>query len=184
MSVGGLVLAAGEGRRFGRPKALVEVDGERLVDRATRLLRDGGCVPVVVVSGAIPLDVDGADVVHNAAWPTGMGSSVRAGLDALTGSAADAVVIALVDQPWLGPESVRRLISAHGHGAVVAVATYSGQRGNPVLLARSVWAAAADLARGDVGARAFIGAHPELVTPVDCTDTGRPDDVDRPVDLR
>ncbi|MCG5440355.1 NTP transferase domain-containing protein, partial [Micromonospora foliorum] len=48
----GLLLAAGAGRRFGRPKALVELDGEPLVRRAIRLLGDGGCAPVHVVLGA------------------------------------------------------------------------------------------------------------------------------------
>jgi choline kinase len=64
----GLLLAAGEGRRLGRPKALVEVDGVRLVDRAVRMLRDAGCTPIVVVSGAAPVEVAGAVVVHNTDW--------------------------------------------------------------------------------------------------------------------
>lgn len=181
-AVAGLVLAAGEGRRFGRPKALVEVDGERLVDRAVRLLRDSGCDPVVVVSGAVPLEVDGARVVDNPNWRSGMGSSLHRGLAALPES-AEAVVIALVDQPWLGPQAVRYLRTAHASGAVVAVATYAGQRGNPVLLDRSVWAEAARLAQGDVGARALMAAHPELVFEVSCDGTGSPADIDTPTDL-
>ncbi|PSL04017.1 nicotine blue oxidoreductase [Haloactinopolyspora alba] len=179
----GLVLAAGEGRRFGAPKATVELDGERLVDRAVRLLADGGCRPVVVVDGAVPLTVRGARVVHHEDWSSGMGSSLRAGLEALRAEATGAVVVVLVDQPWLGPESVRRLRAARAGGAFVAVATYGGQRGNPVLLAREVWDDVAALAQGDVGARAFMTARPELVTSVACDDTGRPDDVDVPEDL-
>ena len=63
MTVAGLVLAAGEGRRLGRPKALLEVDGERLVDRAVRVLHEAGCSPVYVVAGATPLgDIGGHDV--------------------------------------------------------------------------------------------------------------------------
>lgn len=181
-SVAGLVLAAGEGRRFGGPKAVVELDGERLVDRAVRLLTDGGCSPIVVVDGALPLTVDGARVVHNPDWPTGMGSSLRTGLAAL-GDPVDAVVVALVDQPWLGAEAVRRLRAARAAGAVVAVAIYDCRRGNPVLLARDVWAGVAELAQGDVGARAFMAAHAELVTPVPCDGTGHPTDIDHPEDL-
>lgn len=180
--VAGLVLAAGEGRRLGRPKALVEHRGERLVDRAVRTLRDGGCDPVVVVSGAAALDVDGATVVDNRNWASGMASSLRTGLAALPADAG-AVVISLVDQPGIGPESVRRLVTAYERGAEVAVATYDGQPRNPVLLARRHWAGVAALAVGDVGARPFLRAHPELVTPVDCGDTGDPTDIDTEADL-
>ncbi|MBB0994770.1 NTP transferase domain-containing protein, partial [Dietzia sp. SLG510A3-40A3] len=75
----GLVLAAGAGRRFGGPKALVDFRGVRLVDRAVGLLRAGGCDRVLVVSGAVELEVPGAEVVHNPDWDTGMGSSLRVG---------------------------------------------------------------------------------------------------------
>lgn len=183
--VAGLVLAAGSGSRFGGPKALVEYEGSRLVDRAARLLAGGGCDPVVVVSGAVSLTVPGAIVVHNPDWATGMGSSLRAGLRALTASKAGAVVVALVDQPWVGVDAIRRLQTAwRSENATVAVATYDGKRGNPVLLSRSVWGEVATLAEGDVGARPFLQAHPDLVTPVDCTGTGTPADVDTPADLR
>ena len=93
MSVAGLVLAAGEGRRFGGPKAVVELDGERLVDRAVRILTEGGCSPVVVVSGAVPLTVADVDVVPNPLWPSGMGSSLRVGLAAVTDTPTSAVVV-------------------------------------------------------------------------------------------
>jgi CTP:molybdopterin cytidylyltransferase MocA len=183
--VAGLVLAAGSGSRYGGPKALVEYEGSRLVDRAARLLASGGCDPVVVVSGAVSLTVPGAIVVHNPGWAAGMGSSLRAGLRALTASAAGAVVVALVDQPWVGVESVRRLAAAWSAGGMpVAVATYDGARGNPVLLSRTVWDEVAALAVGDVGARPFMKANPSLVIPVDCTGTGLPADVDTPSDLR
>ncbi|WP_129663019.1 nucleotidyltransferase family protein [Phytoactinopolyspora endophytica] len=185
----GLVLAAGEGRRFGSPKAVVEVEGERLIDRAVRLLAEGGCLPVVVVEGAVGLEVTGqaagvpVRVVYNPDWRDGMGSSLRVGLDAVRETGVGAVVVALVDQPWLGPESVHRLRGARAGGAFVAAATYGGERGNPVLLGSEVWDDVLALAEGDVGARAFIQAHPELVTAVPCDGTGRPDDIDHPGDL-
>lgn len=188
-AVAGLILAAGEGRRFGGPKALVEVEGERLVNRATRLLTDGGCTPIVVVQGAVDVDVLGMSpdapvhVVTNPDWRGGMGSSLRAGLAALREHDVDAVVVALVDQPWLGSEAVRRLRAARAGGAFAAVATYGGERGNPVLLGRDIWDDVAALAVGDVGARAWMAAHPELVAAVPCDDTGNPDDIDYPEDL-
>ncbi len=183
-AVSGLLLAAGGGRRMGRPKALVEVDGEPLVRRGVRLLADGGCTPVVVVVGAAAEQVrplcDGARVVEAADWATGMAASLRAGLAAVTG---DACVVALVDQPGVTSAAVERLRAAHRDGARAAVATYAGRPRNPVVLDRSLWAEVAAAAVGDEGARPWLRAHPELVVEVDCTDVGTPDDVDTPQDL-
>jgi len=180
--VAGVLLAAGEGSRLGTPKAVVELGGRRLVDRGVQLLRDGGAAPVLVVTGAVPVTAPGALTVHNPDWPTGMGSSLAAGLRALSGDCA-AAVIALVDQPLIGAEAVRRLIAAYRAGAEVVVATYDGEPRNPVLLARRHWAGVLDVAVGDAGARPYLRAHPDLVTRVECADTGRPDDVDTPGDL-
>ena len=180
--VAGLLLAAGQGSRLGRPKALVEIAGQTLVTRGIGLLRAGGVEPVIVVTGAVSLDLPSVILVHNPDWRTGMGSSLRAGLATLPDS-ADAVVIALVDQPLISPEAVRRLIAAFQAGASVAVASYDGQPRNPVLIARPHWADAAAAAQGDAGARPFLRTHPELVTRVECGDTGRPDDLDTSADL-
>ena len=118
--------------------------------------------------------LDGADEVDEADGADG---------SAVPGSAAGAAVIALADQPLVGPEAVRRLITAYHNGASVAVAAYHGQPRNPVLIAREHWPAVLALATGDTGARPFLRAHPELVTLVECGDTGSPDDVDTPEDL-
>ncbi len=178
----GLLLAAGSGSRLGTPKALVEFDGERLVDRGVRVLQDGGCRFVVVVLGAAAVRVQGAVTVHNPDWSSGMGSSLRAGLGAIPAT-AEQVVISLVDQPFVGPAAVERLIRAAERGASVAVATYGGARRNPVLIAREHFAEVARLATGDAGARPFLKAHPELVVAVPCDDVADPADIDTPADL-
>jgi CTP:molybdopterin cytidylyltransferase MocA len=180
--VAGILLAAGQGSRLGRPKALVELGGESLARRGVRLLHDGGAAPIVVVTGAVAVDLPGVLVVHNPDWRTGMGSSLTAGL-ATVPEGSGAAVVALVDQPLVGPEAVRRLIAAYAVGARVAVAAYDGAPRNPVLLAREHWPEVAALAVGDAGARAFLRAHPELVTLVECGDTGSPDDLDTRSDL-
>lgn len=187
MRVAGLVLAAGEGRRLGRPKALLEIDGERLVDRAVRVLREAGCTPVYVVAGAAPLaDLPAHPsapviVVDNPDWPTGMGSSVRLGLASV---AEDAVVIMVVDTPGIGAAAVRRLVEAHAAGATAVVATYDGAPRNPVLLTREHFSDVSALAVGEVGARAFLSGRPDVVTQVECSDVADPDDIDTRDDVR
>ena len=178
----GILLAAGQGSRLGRPKALVEIGGESLSRRGVALLRDGGAAPIVVVTGAVAVDLPGVLAVHNPEWRSGMGSSLAAGLATVPDTCA-AAVIALVDQPLIVPEAVRRLIAAYGAGASVAVAAYQGAPRNPVLLAREHWPEVVALAVGDAGARPFLRAHPELVTLVECGDIGRPDDLDTRSDL-
>lgn len=193
--VAGILLAAGDGTRLGQPKATVELGGLTLAERGVRLLRDGGADPVLVVTGAVPVELPGTLSVHNPDWASGMGSSLAVGLRALAGRApaADAgtragsgvaaVVIALADQPLIGPAAVRRLVAAHDGGATVAVAAYEGKPRNPVLIARVHWADVLATAGGDTGARPFLRAHPDLVTLVECGDVGRPDDIDTPEDL-
>ena len=180
--VAGVLLAAGEGKRLGTPKALVELGGRRLVDRGADLLRDGGTAPVVVVTGAAPVTVPGVVLVPNPDWRTGMGSSLAVGLRALPGECT-AAVIALVDQPLIGTGVVRRLVAAHQAGAELVVAAYHGRPRNPVLLARQHWTGVIAAADGDTGARPYLRAHPALVTLVECADIGSPDDVDTPEDL-
>ena len=189
-AVAGVLLAAGEGSRFGRPKALVELDGQTLGERGVTLLRAGGTDPVLIVTGAAQVDLspeNQARIVYNREWRTGMGSSLRAALRALTelevGPDVGAAVVALADQPLVGAEAVGRLIAAYQAGAAVAVAAYGGKPRNPVLLAREHWPEVIAMATGDQGARAFLRARPELVTPVECGDTGCPDDIDTPADL-
>ena len=189
-AVAGVLLAAGEGSRFGRPKALVELDGQTLAERGVTLLRAGGTDPVLIVTGAAQVELrpeHQARTVYNGEWRTGMGSSLRAALRALTeleaGPEIGAVVVALADQPLVGAEAVGRLIAAYQAGADVAVAAYGGKPRNPVLLAREHWPEVIATATGDQGARAFLRARPELVTLVECGDTGRPDDIDTPADL-
>ncbi|QBI53865.1 nucleotidyltransferase family protein [Streptomonospora litoralis] len=180
--IAGMLLAAGQGSRLGRPKALVEVAGERLADRGARMLREGGCAPVYIVTGAAEVDVERAAAVHNPDWETGLGSSLRVGLEAMPGD-VDAVVVALADQPFVSAAAVRRLLAAYGDGARAAVATYAGNLRNPVLLAREHWPSVHALAEGDVGARPFLRAYSHLVTTVPCDDVASPDDIDTPEDL-
>ena len=174
MTACGIVLAAGAGTRFGRPKAEIVLSGERLVDRAVRVLREGGCAEVVAVVRQ-GMAVPGAVVVVNPDPERGMGSSLRLGLAAASGTRA---AIMLVDTPGIGADAIRRVLAVD---APVAVATYGGRGSHPVVLDRPLWTEVAGLADGDQGARPFMRAHPDLVVEVACD--GDPADVDTPADL-
>ena len=170
----GLVLAAGEGRRFGGPKAPYVLDGERLVDRAVRLLHEAGVDQVLVVLGAWVGDVPHAEVVVNDDWPQGMGSSLRAGLAHLaTLDDVDRVLVTLVDLVGLTPVAVARVLACD---ADLAAATYDGRRGHPVLLGRRHWAGVAASATGDRGARAYLAEHD--VSAVEVGDVAHDADLD------
>jgi CTP:molybdopterin cytidylyltransferase MocA len=182
--VAGLVLAAGGGRRYGMPKALVEYEGSLLVERAVRTAR-AVCDPVLVVLGARAVDVwrtadlDGATVLANADWETGMASSLRTGLEGLRGwpGRVDAALVLLVDMPGMTPAALERL-AEHATPDALAVAAYDGVRGHPVLLGREHWAGVAASATGDEGARRYLAAH--QVSEVDCTGLADPTDLDVP----
>lgn len=181
--VAGLVLAAGAGRRYGRPKALVERDGQLLVERASATARDGGCRPVVTVLGAAApavrarADLGAAIVIDNPGWATGMGSSLRAGIAALWATEAVAVIVLLVDMPGVTPEAVRRLTVLASPDAL-AMAGYGSHRGHPVLLGRAHWADVAALAVGDVGARPYLRDRAADLRVVPCGDIASGADLD------
>jgi CTP:molybdopterin cytidylyltransferase MocA len=170
---------------MGRPKALVEVDGEPLVRRALRALTDGGLAPVVVVLGARAADVrpllpSAVEAVEAADWADGMGASLRAGLAALAGR-ADAAVVHLVDLPGVPAAAVARLAALAGPHAL-ARAAYGGRPGHPVLLGRAHWAGVAAAATGNAGARGYLAGRADVAL-VECGDLADPDDVDTPEQL-
>ncbi|WP_223884108.1 nucleotidyltransferase family protein [Micromonospora craniellae] len=185
--VAGLVLAAGAGRRYGRPKALVEVHGRLLVERTVATLAAGGCDPVTVVLGAdaesvaARADLAGATVAVNPEWASGMGSSLRAGLAALAPTPAVAALVLLVDMPGIIPEAVRRLVGLAAP-QVLAMAGYHTGRGHPVLLGRAHWAGVAASAVGDVGARPYLRERAEQIRVVPVADVADGGDIDTEAD--
>ncbi len=185
----GLLLAAGAGRRYGGPKALVVEDGEPWVVRAAHALLDGGCGDVLVVTGADAEQVEELLASHTdgrvattrcGTWEQGMGESLRAGLTALSTRGRTVplrVVVHLVDLPDVGAAVGARLLAASSGGtADLARAAYDGRPGHPGLLGRDHWEGALGGARGDAGARAYLRrATPYLV---ECGDLATGRDVD------
>ena len=163
--VAAVVLAAGAATRFGSPKQRI------LLPRVLERVRASRVDDVVVVVGAHDVETD-ARVVRCAEWARGPGASLRCGLAALSPE-TDAAVVVLADGPDLSPAAVDRVVAAwRDTGAEVAAASYGGERGHPVLLARAVWSRIPD-----------EGARPLGAVLVECDDLGAPGDVDFADDL-
>ena len=183
------ILAAGRGSRLGGdvPKPLVELRGRPLVAWALGAATVSSLRPIVLVVGhrgdaVARAATEGVVVVRSPRWRRGIARSLRAAVEALEPWAqVGAVAVGLADQPLVGADAYRRLAGAYRDGARLAVATYDGQRRNPVLLGRTMWPQARRL-DGDEGARALMDE--DDVVEVDCTDTGSAADVDTLDDLR
>lgn len=180
--VAGILLAAGGGRRMGRPKALVATaDGTPWVVSAVRALRGGGCDPVLVAVGAEAAQVrallSGEPVrpVEVPDWSAGMAASFRAALGAAFSTGAHAALVHLVDLPDVDRRVIARL-RAHGSSSVLARADFGRGPAHPVLIGRDHWAGAIASAEGDQGARAYFAAHDHRL--IDCSDLATGEDVD------
>ncbi len=184
MTVMGLLLAAGAGRRMGQPKALVrDADGTSWLCRSTGVLLDGGCQGVAVVLGAeadaaAELLAHAPDIqfVIASRWAEGMGASLSAGLAAIQEAHASAVLVHLVDLPDVTSEVVRRVIGEGPGPDSLRRATYDGRQGHPVLIGRGHWDGVISAATGDQGARVYLSAHQAVA--VECGDLATGHDVD------
>jgi len=181
--IAGLVLAAGAGERFGGAKQLAPLDGRPLLEHVLATMAAAPLDRVVVVLGARAAEVLGGVPLHGAeavvcdGWAEGMAASLRAGVDAV--GTAEAVVVALGDQPRLSPHAVARVVAARGESPAVR-ATYAGVPRHPVLLERALFDRLRALS-GDEGARRVLDGVP--VSEVACDGLGSPDDVDTPAEL-
>ncbi|WP_089013589.1 nucleotidyltransferase family protein [Micromonospora inositola] len=180
-----MIIAAGGGRRLGGPEALLHQGEKPLVNRMIDTMVEAGCEQIVVVLGAAAdqvrqtTDLTGATVVVNRAWGTGVGSSIRAGLAALTDDGIEAVVVAPVDMPGLTAGAIRR-VTALPYPDVLVCATYDGLRGYPMLFGRRHWAGIATLASADVGARPYLLAHKDQIVDISCDSVADGSRIDSP----
>jgi molybdenum cofactor cytidylyltransferase len=187
-TIEGILLAAGESRRMGFPKPLLEVEGETFLARIARsMLTTVDRLIVVIgahrdaVAAVVPTDSRISTVV-NADYGFGQLSSIKMGLRAVSAD-ADAVIVHLVDHPTVLPETFRRVAAEYeASGKPVVIARCSGRRGHPVLFDRSLFG---ELERApfEIGARAVVMADADRVKYADVDDPGVILDLDTPADL-
>jgi molybdenum cofactor cytidylyltransferase len=181
--IAGLVLAGGEGTRFGGPKQLAELDGIPMLEHVLRTVAGAGLDRVVVVLGSAAdevmaaVDLHGAEPVVCERWEEGLSASLACGLAEVED--ADAVLVILGDQPRLSRQAIRRVLAA-GDGAPAARCTYGGRPGHPVLISRELFERMRDVT-GDHGARNVLMSAGTREVP--CDDLGGGEDVDTPEQL-
>lgn len=182
----GLLLAAGQGRRFGSDKLLHPLDdGTPMAVRAARSLKAAcpGSIAVLrpeqtVLAGL--LAEEGLQPVFCAAARGGMGHSLAAGVAA--SPAAGGWLVALGDMPFIQPQTLLQVARALEAGASLAAPWLNGQRGHPVGFA-ACWRAELLALAGDAGARDILGRHARAMVRIETTDGGILRDVDTPGDL-
>lgn len=152
---------------MGKPKQLIVLAGEALVERAVRVAAEAGCDPVVMVLGASAGDVlagcalRGARVVVNEDWGEGMASSIRAGIAAMR-EEVDAAILMTCDQPAVSAEHLRGL--AQRERDEVVGSRYAGKLGVPAYFPARSFAQLSAL-RGDEGARELLRGAAEVELP-------------------
>jgi molybdenum cofactor cytidylyltransferase len=188
--VSAVVLAAGASTRMGRAKQLLPLGETTVLTRTVENVRSAGLNDIVLVLGALAEEIrrqlpksllEDLRIVVNHAYGQGMASSLREGLSAVH-QESDAALIILGDQPFLQPRTLHQIIDGYrGSRSQIVIPTYQGERGNPVLLHRSVFSEAMAL-EGDVGCRAIFANHLDGISKVEVEDMGVLLDLDDPAD--
>ncbi len=183
--IGGLILAAGSGSRFGGRKQLAELRGRPLISYAIEAMAAVPAIErIVVVLGAGAEEIEArvelapAEVVRAEGWREGISASLRAGVAAL--SECDAIVITLADQPLISAQVIAAVVDRGDGPAPAARATYDGRVGHPVLVKRELFGPILEL-RGDEGARELLAATGAAT--IECGRLASPRDVDSREDL-
>ena len=181
-----ILLAAGNSTRMGHPKQLLNFRGRPMVRHAAEIAQSAGCDPVVVVLGAQEDEIRPAlaglnvEIVVNARWPEGMGTSIQAGVGTLADWNIGGAILALSDQPFISAAFLRSLIEKHREtGRPIVAAQYSGTAGVPVYFARAAfpWLIALKPDQGCKGVILGRGAEAVLI---DCPEAAM--DIDTPED--
>jgi len=179
----GLILAAGESRRMGSPKALLELHGETFLDRLIGLFSPR-CWPVIAVLGARREIVRAglrrareAVLVENPDFHLGQLSSMQCGLRAVPADAGG-VLFTLVDHPAVAPATIAALLDSSAQGPL-RIPRWDGRRGHPIWISKRLVPEFLALPAGS-SARDVVTQHASEIAYIDVDDPGILADVDDP----
>ena len=183
----GVVLAAGEGRRFGGTKQIAVLDGRPLAQHSIDALTAAGVDELLVITGhdaeavefVLSLPPHGR-FVRNLAYREGQATSLAAAFHEIAQD-SEASVVLMADQPGITAGDVRSLVQRFTATRKQIVRLRFNNGPGPALLSREVYAEAGHL-HGDVGARVLMASHPDWIEEVPI-DRPAPIDIDAPDDL-
>ncbi|MEM1611610.1 MAG: nucleotidyltransferase family protein [Sulfolobales archaeon] len=189
--IGAVILAAGESKRMGFPKQLIEVCGEKIIRIVIRKALDMGFGDIVVVLGHMARDIaryiddmTGVKIIVNPRYREGMSTSLIEGVKNLRKD-IEAFMVILGDQPFISKETMRKIIESY-YGVeekpLMVIPTYRGLRGNPVLISSRIITDIMEL-KGDIGARALMEKYRAYIYYVETQDPGVVLDIDTKEDL-
>jgi molybdenum cofactor cytidylyltransferase len=182
-----VVLSAGESSRMGRPKALLPIDGQTFIERIVAALKQSGIERIIVVLGfnaeEMRREIEHlpVEILINQAYQQGQLSSLQVALRRLNSEQnCDAILVHLVDHPYLSAAVVNRMIDRYRETKNgIVIPKYRGKRGHPVLFDRSLFAELLS-APLDQGAKAVVNAHRDQTLEIDTEDIGITLDIDTP----
>ncbi len=183
--IAALVLAAGESKRLGTPKQLIQFEGQTLLNRVIDRVRKAGIDNVFVVLGANATEIQASiagpvKIISNESWPEGMGSSLRVGIEHIREEKdIEGVLLALSDQPKVSIDHFKKLISGFIRNQWTTCSFYEGKRGVPAVFPKSQFDKLLQ-ATGDLGARKLL--RKDQVIEIECPDCGL--DIDTVEDLK
>lgn len=167
-----IVLAAGQSQRMGKPKPLLRFEKTTFLEQIISVLRRSHVDRITAVLGAKAesiadsVDLSPVHVVVNTNYHQGQLSSLIAGLERTPGD-AEAILLCLVDNPFVTPEIVNRIVEVFRQTqSPIVLPTFNGRRGHPALFSRPLFD---DLlnAPPEMGARHVVHAHEDRIIEVE-----------------
>jgi molybdenum cofactor cytidylyltransferase len=188
--ISAILLAAGESRRMGSPKALLHYQGQTFIERICTAFLTAGVDELIVVLGARAEEIGRALPAHpvlrsvvNFRYSQGQLSSLMVGIGALSPE-SEAAIVNLVDHPLVSSETIKAVLDSFRAAPVpIVIASYHGKRGHPVLFSSQVYGEilAAPL---DQGAKVVVRKDPARVREIPLDDPGILADIDTPEEYR